>query len=87
MTEQRKRQTTVLCADEVWTGFQALANEQGKTLAVLLGEVVEEELVRQSSNEPETLAEPLREGTREAVPRELPPRTLIGFGRPVVRVR
>ena len=87
MSEKRKRQTTVVCTDEVWSGFQALATERGKTFGVLLGEVVEDTVARESSNEQGGLPDIAGDEATENPRREMPPRTLIGFGRPVIRIR
>lgn len=87
MSEKRKRQTTVLCTDEVWSRFQALATDGDKTLAVLVGEVIEDELAPGARHEQRTLP-PVKEAERTEIARgSLPTRTLIGFGQPVVRVR
>jgi hypothetical protein len=86
MSEKRKRTTTVLCTDQVWSDFQGLATERGKTLTQLLGEVVENEVGLRSADPQGTLTEVVEEKA-ERVPRTLPPRTLIGFGHPVVRIR
>jgi hypothetical protein len=86
MSQKRKRQTTVFCTDQVWSDFQGLAIERGKTLPQLLGEAVENQVELRSADQQRTLPEVAAEKT-ERVPRALPPRTLIGFGHPVVRVR
>jgi hypothetical protein len=105
MSEKRKRQTQVLCTDQVWSEFQGLAAECDKTLPQLLGEIVENQVGLRPAGQQSTLTEVVEEnqvGLRPArqgmltevveekaarVPRALPPRTLIGFGHPVVRVR
>jgi hypothetical protein len=93
MSDKRKRQTSVLCTDQVWSDFQGLATERGTTLPQLLGEVVESQVALRSSDQQGTLTEVVEETaerveeTAERVPRALPPRTLIGFGHPVVRIR
>jgi hypothetical protein len=69
----------------VWAEFQALATERGKTFGVLLGEVVEDALARGSSNEA-AATETSTDAGRDP-PREAPSRPLIGFGRPVIRIR
>jgi hypothetical protein len=86
MSEKRRRQTTVLCTDEVWSSFQALAAKRGTTLPVLLGEIVEDE-VAAASNDQATLADVLKDERTETDRRGMPGRTLIGFGQPVVRIR
>jgi hypothetical protein len=87
MSEKRKRQTTVMCTNEVWASFQAVAVESGKTLAVLLGEVVEHHVAPASWNEQVTLPEGVEDGTTRIDGSGLPPRTPIGSGPPVVRIR
>jgi hypothetical protein len=86
MSDKRKRTTTVFCTDQVWSDFQGLATERGLTLGQLLGEVVENQVEVRSADQQGTLTEAVAEKA-ERVPRALPPRTLIGFGHPVVRVR
>lgn len=86
MSEKRKRQATVVCTDEVWSEFQALASQRGKTLAVLLGEVVADEVSLGARGDQGTLPVVGNERTGQ-VPAALPPRMLIGFGQPVVRIR
>jgi hypothetical protein len=87
MTEKRKRTTTVVCTDEVWSGFQALAAERGTTCGVLLGDVVDDAVAGGWSNDQATLPDTSSDGGT-AVPRHaIPARTLIGFGRPVIRIR
>jgi hypothetical protein len=86
MSEKRKRQTSVVCTDQVWSDFQGLATERGTTLPQLLGEVVENHVGLRSADPQGTLTEVVEEKAAR-VPRALPPRTLIGFGHPVVRVR
>jgi len=86
MSEKRKRTTTVLCTDQVWSDFQGLAAERGKTLPQFLGEVVENQVALRSADPQGTLSEVVAENAKR-VPRGLPPRTLIGFGHPIVRVR
>jgi hypothetical protein len=87
MSEKRKRQTTVLCTDQVWSDFQGLATERGTTLPQLLGEVVEHQVAVRSADPQVSLADVVADHKAERLPRPLPPRTLIGFGRPVVRIR
>jgi hypothetical protein len=87
MNEKRKRQASVLCTDEVWSSFQDLATERGKTLAVLLGEIVEDEVAPASWNEQASLPHVLEDDSTEIARRRIPARTLIGFGEPVVRIR
>ena len=87
MIEKRKRQTTVLCADDVWSSFQDLATKRDKTLAVLLGEIVEGEVARASLNEQATLPEVAEDEMTGMARRRMPARTVIGFGEPVVRIR
>jgi hypothetical protein len=86
MSDKRKRQTTVLCTDRVWLDFGGLAVERGTTLPQLLGEIVENHVALRSADQQGTLADAVVQKA-ETVPRVLPPRTLIGFGQPVVRVR
>jgi hypothetical protein len=87
MTDKRKRNTAVLCSDEVWARFQGLAVECGKTLPEFLGEVVEDPVALFSSDRQGTLADAVEETRVELVRRAFPRRTLIGFGQPVVRIR
>jgi hypothetical protein len=87
MSEKRKRQAQVLCTDEVWSRFQALATERGKTIPVLLGEIVETETALKKSNEQTTLPDADDNKRPEVAPRLIPAPTLIGFGQPVVRIR
>jgi hypothetical protein len=87
MSDKRKRQTNVLCTDEVWSDFQGIANECGKTLPQLLGEIVENQVALRSSDQQGTLADVAEEKKTESMPRALPPSPLIGFGQPVVRIR
>jgi hypothetical protein len=87
MSDKRKRTTTVLCTDQVWSDFQGLATERGQTLGELLGEVVENQVALGSVDRQGTLAEVVETPTPKRIPRGLPPRTLIGFGEPVVRIR
>jgi hypothetical protein len=87
MSEKRKRQAALVCTDEVWSDFQGLATERGKTLAELLGEIVESEVALRSRDDQATLAEVVEVVKAERSLRALTPRTLIGFGQPVVRVR
>ena len=87
MSEKRKRGTTVLCTDQVWSDFQGLATERGQTLGQLLGEVVENEVALGGTDRQGTLADVVEAPKAERITRGLPPRTLIGFGDPVVRIR
>ena len=89
MTEKRKRQVTVFCTDSTWSEFQGIASQTGKTLAEYLGEIVEREVTRTLGfrEEQARLPEAPEEkgtGTRAVA---LPPRVLIGFGKPAVRIR
>jgi hypothetical protein len=87
MSDKRKRTTTVLCTDQVWSGFQELATERGQTLAQLLGEVVENQVALGAPDRQGTLADVVEAPKADRIPRGLPPRTLIGFGQPAVRIR
>jgi hypothetical protein len=87
MSERRKRTATVLCTDEIWSSFQALAGERGKTISVLLAEIVEREVAPVAPNEQGTLPDSFEDARTDVAPRRLPGRTLIGFGQPVVRIR
>jgi hypothetical protein len=87
MSDKRKRTTTVLCTDQVWSDLQRLASERGKTLAQLLGELVENQAALGAPDRQGTLADVVEARRPESVPQGPPPRTLIGFGHRVVRVR
>jgi hypothetical protein len=87
MTEKRKRSATVVCTDEVWSRFQTLAIDRGKTIAALLGEVVEDQVALPTPNEQPTLPHTFGDETPEVASRAAAARTLIGFGQPVVRIR
>jgi hypothetical protein len=87
MSEKRKRTATVLCTDEAWSSFQALATTRGKTIAALLAEIVEREVAPVSLDEQATLPDELEDERTEIPPPRMPARTLIGFGQPVVRIR
>jgi hypothetical protein len=86
VSEKRKRTTTVLCTDDVWSRFQDVAAKQGKTLAVLLGEVVESETARAPLSEQARLPDVAEGETTGIARRSVPARTLIGFGEPIVRI-
>lgn len=87
MNEKRKRTATLLCTDEAWSSFQALATTRGKTIAALLAEIVEREVGPVSLDEQVALPDELEEEKTNIEPRRMPARTLIGFGQPVVRIR
>jgi hypothetical protein len=87
MSEKRKRTATLMCTDEAWSSFQGLATKHGKTIAALLGEIVEREVAPVSLDEQATLPDELEDERTEVAPRRVPARTLIGFGQPVVRIR
>jgi hypothetical protein len=80
---------SVFCSDSTWSEFQGLAAQAGKTVADYLGEVVENVVTRPEAdaNEQERLPEAVEEKRRESRTPTLPPRVLIGFGTPVIRVR
>ena len=87
MSEKRKRTATVLCTDEAWSSFQALATTRGKTIAALLAEIVEREVAPVSLDKKPILPVELEDERTEIAPPVMPARTLIGFGQPVVRIR
>jgi hypothetical protein len=87
MSEKRKRTATLLCTDEAWSSFQALATRRGKTIASLLAEIVEREVAPVSLEEQAMLPDELEGEETEISPHRMPTRTLIGFGQPVVRIR
>jgi hypothetical protein len=89
VTEKRKRQVTVFCNDGAWSEFQGIASQTGKTAAEYLGEIIEREVIRRVEFDDEQARLPEAPegkgtGTRAV---ELPPRVLIGFGKPAVRIR
>jgi hypothetical protein len=87
MSEKRKRTATLLCTDEAWSSFQALATTRGKTIAALLADIVEREVAPESVDEQTILPDEHEEAKTEIAPHRMPARTLIGFGQPVVRIR
>jgi hypothetical protein len=87
---------SVFCSDSTWSEFQRVAAQAGNTVADYLGEIVENVVTRSRADgdEQERLPEALQEKRQESRGAALesrgaalPPRVLIGFGKPVIRVR
>jgi len=87
VNSKRERTATLRCSDAAWREFKTLAVESGTSVAQLLGDLVEDAVSRPASAAETTALFSAEKPVTTPEKLELPPRVLIGFGKPVVRIR